>query len=407
MSKILYKYVFLYYFALTACFGLLDMFSIHLFEYSYIIILALIVCSFKYFKTNVVDGFDYLMIFTILLISFLGYVKNPYKDLYKLGLLWEILPMLAFFIGKDKNNKNGDLVLKNGIVAVMITGAIGLALYILQPGWYLNYKLSVLTDVTDFMWLEMTRLSAFWQYPYWMSYGVALIYIFILGKFVIDGQYKNKVMIFTLFFLFLISILTQQRASIGGILMATIVYVIIYKGLSKKQILSVLLYSFIIIIILYATFYLLSSFLDLSRLDFILSKYEVFENSKNNFLSDRAEIFDYMKDIPKTMFGDGLGLYSHGADSKGLKHYITDQGYMKMLYETGYLGLVLRMYLILCCLLKAIHNFRNCHVECLVIIVFLVSLFGANSLSALQMHNIVFWFCCGHIWKKVKIKYKY
>lgn len=400
MSKILYKYVFLYYFALTACFGLLDMFSIHLFEYSYIIILALIVCSFKYFKTNVVDGFDYLMIFTILLISFLGYVKNPYKDLYKLGLLWEILPMLAFFIGKDKNNKNGDLVLKNGIVAVMITGAIGLALYILQPGWYLNYKLSVLTDVTDFMWLEMTRLSAFWQYPYWMSYGVALIYIFILGKFVIDGQYKNKVMIFTLFFLFLISILTQQRASIGGILMATIVYVIIYKGLSKKQILSVLLYSFIIIIILYATFYLLSSFLDLSRLDFILSKYEVFENSKNNFLSDRAEIFDNMKDIPKTMFGDGLGLYSHGADSKGLKHYITDQGYMKMLYETGYLGLVLRMYLILCCLLKAIHNFRNCHVECLVIIVFLVSLFGANSLSALQMHNIVFWFCCGHIWKK-------
>lgn len=376
------------------------MFSIHLFEYSYIIILALIVCSFKYFKTNVVDGFDYLMIFTILLISFLGYVKNPYKDLYKLGLLWEILPMLAFFIGKDKNNKNGDLVLKNGIVAVMITGAIGLALYILQPGWYLNYKLSVLTDVTDFMWLEMTRLSAFWQYPYWMSYGVALIYIFILGKFVIDGQYKNKVMIFTLFFLFLISILTQQRASIGGILMATIVYVIIYKGLSKKQILSVLLYSFIIIIILYATFYLLSSFLDLSRLDFILSKYEVFENSKNNFLSDRAEIFDNMKDIPKTMFGDGLGLYSHGADSKGLKHYITDQGYMKMLYETGYLGLVLRMYLILCCLLKAIHNFRNCHVECLVIIVFLVSLFGANSLSALQMHNIVFWFCCGHIWKK-------
>lgn len=120
MTNSLYKYVFGYYFVITAFFGLLDMLSLHLFEYNYILTLALSVCSFQYFKKNKIGTFDLVVIFTIVLISILGYVLNPYKDLYKIGLLWEIIPMLAFFIGKDKS-KSDNSIFHNGIVGVVIT----------------------------------------------------------------------------------------------------------------------------------------------------------------------------------------------------------------------------------------------------------------------------------------------
>lgn len=154
----------------------------------------------------------------------------------------------------------------------------------------------------------------------------------------------------------------------------------------------ILIISFALLLL----YLIISHFLDETRIDFIISKFTEL-NERDNFIEDRANLFDNMYDVPISILGDGLGLYSHTAVEMGLKHYITDQGYMKMIYETGIIGSVLRIIIIAICLFKGLKDKRIYYFEITVIIMIVISLFGANSLSSMQMHNVIFWICCGRI----------
>lgn len=404
MNRKLYLFLIENYFLLTALFGFLEMLSIHYFEYNYIIQLSLLFVGVSLIigeKHNIIDE---ILILTIFIIVLSGYFLCPYKILYKVGVTGEIIPMFAYFIGKSEFCNN-DKIFEKGVCVIAIVSIIGLWLYITQPAWYLNFRLSGIDNITDYAYLEMTRLSAFWEYPYWVSYGVAILYCFVLGRTLIENKLSKKIGYPLLFFFAIISLLTQQRASIGIIVLATIVYNIYYRKINNKSYAGIIKVSLIISFALLLLYLIISHFLDETRLDFIFSKFTEL-NERDNFIEDRANIFDNMHDVPISILGDGLGLYSHTADSMGLKHYITDQGYMKMIYETGIIGSVLRIIIIATCFLKGFRYKRIYYFEITVIIMIMVSLFGANSLSSMQMHNIIFWICCGRINNNILLEKK-
>lgn len=404
MSNFLYKYVISLYFPLAALFGMLEMLHFHLFEYTHVFLMALIVLSFSYFCNNYLNKIDVVVIFTIFLILFFSLLNIKYKILFIVGIREEIIPMLAFFVGKDPKRIDNK-IFNYGIYTVTVVAMMGLLLYVFAPGWYISYKLENKDYVSDGIYMEMTRLSAFWEYPYWISYGVAIIYSYILGQYSICKQtlVKKSVLPILLLFLFVISLLTQQRTSIGGILLSTALYYFLYQKYNRVSFSSVIVPVFIISFCIFIIFYLGSTFLDPTRIDFMMSKLTAITESDSNFLSDRAAIFDNMKNVKISLIGDGLGLYSHNAYGMGLGKYITDQGYMKFLYETGIIGIGLRMLIVFFCLIKGLNNINSFHFEIIVVVVILISMTGANSLSSLQMHNIIFWLCCGRIYNKNRL----
>lgn len=395
MNRKLYLFLIENYFLLTALFGFLEMLSIHYFEYKYIIQLSLLFVSVSLIIGEKHNKIDVILILTIFIIVLSGYFLCPYNILYKVGVTGEIIPMFAYFIGESEFCNN-DKIFEKGVCVVAIVSIIGLWLYITQPAWYLNFRLSGIDNITDHAYLEMTRLSAFWEYPYWMSYGVAILYCFVLGRTLIENKLSKKIGYPLLFFFAIISLLTQQRASIGIIVLATIVYSIYYRKINNKSYAGIIKVSLIISFALLLLYLIISHFLDETRLDFIFSKFTEL-NERDNFIEDRANLFDNMHDVPISILGDGLGLYSHTAFGMGLNHYITDQGYMKMIYETGLIGFVLRIIIIAICLFKGLKDKRIYYFEITVIVMIMVSLFGANSLSSMQMHNVIFWICCGRI----------
>lgn len=107
------------------------------------------------------------------------------------------------------------------IIAVSL---IGLYLYLAQPSWYIAWKLQSTTEFSsESRILEMTRLSAFWQYPYWVSYGCALLYHYKLYTMFTSNVKKQDVLV--IFFLFFIIVLTQQRAPLLFIVLSTVFFI--------------------------------------------------------------------------------------------------------------------------------------------------------------------------------------
>lgn len=103
--------------------------------------------------------------------------------------------------------------------------------------------------------------------------------------------------------------------------------------------------------------------------------------------------------------GDGIGRYGHEAYYSG-KMAITDQQYLKIMYETGYFGIICYSIFILLVVIRGIRNFKDNLFELGIIFFYLMAMTGANCLSVTGQHCIVFWFCCGRIFNKSCLTYK-
>ena len=101
IASFLKKVIWNNYFAWTALFACLAMFSVEIFNYGNILTISLVYLGFFYFLTNKVSWVDYLVLFTLCFFVFLDLVYNVPTYLFR-GGIDELLPMLAFFIGKNE-----------------------------------------------------------------------------------------------------------------------------------------------------------------------------------------------------------------------------------------------------------------------------------------------------------------
>ena len=389
------------YFLLSALAGFFQMLAIPKANVFIFVVFSSIYISYfsikKYF-TPIAWG-----ILSIIMVIIVSSLLNSYPlQLLGNGIYSELLPMLFFFVGRHplfSNNK----IFDKALLPFLVVCLCGLYLFFFQPNWYVSYRLNkhefIMNDEHVF---EMTRLSAFWEYPYWVSYGASIIIYYLFCKFrqirKIEIKWKAYIV-----FLFVILLLAQQRGPMIFVAFSIILIMLLPRETVKSSINSFFLQLFLILSIVVVAIF---SIIPDDLFSFIIDRYYVmFDDSSDNFIETRANIFSefYKKNI--TLFGDGLGAYSHSAGFlTGIS--ITDQMYLKMLYETGIFGLSSRIILIIVVLCHGLKNVNKNLFEIGVVIMFLFTMFGANSLASYQMHNSIFWLCCGRIYNSNKKIYE-
>jgi hypothetical protein len=355
-------------------------------------------------KISLVDAF--IILFT-LTIAVVGVLKNYPYELWYNGVRYQLLSIIFFFIGESNKMYDWKLFDK-AIVPILIVGLVGLILFITSPNWYVLYKMAAWEDqASDGRILEMTRLSAFWTYPYWVSYGSAIMLYYIVCKSYRIGAI-SKFHMMALFVLFLVIVLTQQRApllfaslSILGMFIKSL-----FDKKNANRTFNKNLFFFLLISLCALSFTFIF-LLNEERVDFMISKLESLFASDGDasFLESRVDIFSDFFRKKITFWGDGIDMYSHKAYYMG-KLAITDQQYLKILYETGYFGTICYSILFLSVIVRGLLNLKYCMFELGVVLFYIVAMSGANCLAASDQHCIIFWLCCGRIFNKKCYEYK-
>ena len=395
-----------YYFLLFALNGLLNLLGMgNIAKLDLLIMLAGTVITISYLRKQITP-LDIFIICFIGAIAFIGITKDYDKELWYIGCRGQLYYTIFFFVGRHYKTQNIQ-IFKKGLWPFLIVCAIGLYLFILSPAWYMNYKLSMWDSaegISDSRFLEMTRLSAFWVYPYWISYGCAIMYTYILAITYQKG-YMNKKNIFILIFIILIALLTQQRAPLAVMAAITTLYIIV--GFFKKKKAGHISIKLSIIYFLLFVFGMITVFTTIVEADFFYRFIEKIEalDDLSVFLQERSDIFSnfYTKEI--TLFGDGIGKYSGSAYRLG-KQAITDQQYLLILYETGYWGCLGYGIIILIILAKGIKHLSQNYFELIIISFYLLAMTGSNSLSNFGQHIAIFWICCGRVCNNIYLQYK-
>ncbi|MQN27648.1 hypothetical protein [Segatella copri] len=348
-----------------------------------------------------ISAWDYSILFFCCIIIANSYLMSYDSQLRWEGIKGQLLFMFAFILGE--NFKNNDILYRGRYIFGIIV-VVAFLLYIVQPSWYVAYRLSVISEknVAESTLLEMTRLSGFWIYPYWVSYGSAIYFHYIICKMLNKEIVHNNILIASLVLLVLIVILTQQRAPLFLIVLSIFIY--FSKSMAEinvKKLLKILTFGCMLIAIVY---FFCKNYLSAERLDFILDKFMVFQSGNStSFVSDRANIFETLLKKNISFWGDGIGRYGHGAFFEG-SISVTDQQYIQLLYETGLFGLLYNVLMLLICLILGFKHFDKCKFEVGVILFYLLAMSGANCLSSIQLHPIILWYCCGVVIFKTKRK---
>ncbi|MDM8154893.1 O-antigen ligase domain-containing protein [Bacteroides gallinaceum] len=391
--KIISNYFLLY--AINGFLGMIGLISIA--KLDLLIMLAATVITFFYLRHQITT-LDAFIIFFIASIAFSGLFQNYNKDLWYAGCRGQLYYTIFFFVGRYSYYMNLRII-KNGLYPFLFVCVIGLILYITSPPWYMNYKLQLWENsdgISEVRILEMMRLSAFWEYPYWVSYGCAITYSYLIIQTYIRGYMKKMDTLYLLFLAF-IATLTQQRAPLFIIAAITLVYIVIGSFKKKKKghtsLKTSIIYFLIAAICMFGIF---MSFIDIDMLARLLEKIEVLSDA-SVFLDERASIFSQFRTKDITFLGDGIGRYSAAAYRMG-KDAITDQQYLLTIYETGYWGALGYGVIIMAVLIKGLKSFSINYLELVIIAFYLVAMSGANCLSSFGQHIAIFWICCGRIY---------
>lgn len=403
--SIIALYVICSYFLLTAIAGLGNMLGIGILLKLDLILLLSGLYIFFSSSVKKMEGIDILLLIFLLCISLSSAFNNYSTDLFYYGLRYQILLTIFFFVGKSEWFADWKFFdkMQMPIIAVSL---IGLYLYLAQPSWYIAWKLQSTTEFSsESRILEMTRLSAFWQYPYWVSYGCALLYHYKLYTMFTSNVKKRDVLV--IFFLFFIIVLTQQRAPLLFIVLST-VFFYIYSFCTKskyqyKKFRRILNISIIALVM--GTLYVLLNVLDEDRILFMINKIISADSGNTSFLSERLGLYKDFQSMPVTFWGDGIGRYSHLAYQQN-KLAITDCQYIQTLHETGYFGLIGYILLFIYLIVNGMRNIKLNIFEIGVLIFYLIAMIGANPLSNQGIHTIFLWICCGRIINNDCLHYK-
>lgn len=399
LQNFIYKYLVCNYFLIFALDGFLTMIGLEqLAKFLSIFLLGLVYITFSELKKKItsIELFIILFYFSIILISI--FQNTPF--IYLIPEIKSICWSLSFFIiGERITVKRNIQILDKGKKIFIYICVIGLILFFSMPSWYLTFKMrnAPIDAATDYF-LEITRLSAFWEFPYWISYGAIIYYLYLSINFYIkkDAKIKN---ICILFFLFVIILLAQQRSPLLFAIIVTLILLILNLKKSPQN----RLYITLTVILMISIIYYISLQIDIELLNRFLMKLDAV-NNYSDFLEARANIFGDLPDI--SFWGDGLGRYSHMAYNMG-KQAITDHQYLKILHECGIFGGLGYGIIIIKSITNGIRHYKNNTFELGVILFFLIAMAGANCLSVSQEQSAIFWLCCGRLHNKALIKTKY
>lgn len=364
-----------------------------------LIIFTLFIRKVKPKDFNIIDLF-WLLEFVWVILT---WVLNNYPYKYSLiikCISQEMMFMLAYWISRNVKTDYLRLIIKSAYKPLVITCVIGIYCFFFEPAWYANRTAELAYDIMGGerdkeSLLELYRLKSIFATTYSLAYfcAITLIYefffIFSLNK--LDKKRKRYRILF-IFLLIITSVLCMMRAPIAGALFGlgvSYIYSIKYiKGIHPTR--SILLgISGICLLILISL-----PFIDLSLLDFMLSKVAVFSNKDDSFIESR--LFLQMQSL--SWLGEGFGKFSPVAKAYDMP-IIPDGEYMKIIAEQGFLGLGIILLIFGSGIVKALKNFEDLHFEFVILCFLLICMIGADPLSIFDKHCFLYWLALGQISK--------
>ncbi|WP_300725216.1 hypothetical protein [uncultured Bacteroides sp.] len=392
ISKIL-KYIIDYYFLIFAIQSItLIRFGISC-KLDTLFLLSSLIVGFRSFKKNR-SNFESILLILITFYLLLSWLLFN-RDVSYLNVIVRttIVPMLFFFIGKNSIEENIPMLhnMKYVFVAICI---IALYLYFMPPSWYTLWKISNMPDyvysLSSSFYQEYFRLSGFWNYPYFISYGCCLFFIYFLYNI---KMHNSLYFIISIFIVILSALLAMQRVALAFMMLYFVFYHFSIfqnknKIVEKKYLLR---FDLFLLILLSISITYILSIISLDTIDYITNKF--IEKDNSNLISERWGMFSNIQTNFIGLFGDGIG--SHGRDAKVI---VSDCQYLSIYYELGLIGCCFYGILAIGVFKRILKTGKLLFVESSVVLFYFISMIGANPLNSPDLHTPIFWYCVGRLY---------
>ena len=312
----------------------------------------------------------------------------PHKlEIILYTFLSQIAFMMAFFIGRDSKLISLNNIINKSFIPISICCLLGIWWFFSPPDFILYNALD--TESSNF--IEKMRLRSVFPSPYHLAFFCSLslsisLFLFFQKKLMLSSvKYK------CLFLLYSITLLLCMMR--GPILCAifSVTVLIFQVSFNKKNGRKIIVKYIVFSILVISVFLLLISNFNDALYNAFIGKYEAASNT-GDFLGERIGMYDNSFNF----WGDGVGRYSLFVYNLGMPS-IADSEYVKILCEQGVFGFILFILLVFCVFFKTIKYFRYLSLDFCIIVFYLVTMIGANSLSTVDKHSFIFWFTIGRI----------
>lgn len=335
--------------------------------------------------------FDLLWIISFLW-AIMTWLTNSYSNKYIL-IFYCFLEQMAYFmcywLVRRNKKLNAQEIIKSSFFPLILTSILGIYLYFFPPSWYLNMTRSFSTQFEQF---EFLRLRSIFFSSYTISYflGFAMIYMFYT---LVTGTDKHRKYTYIILGIFSITLLlTIQRSVIGAVAISFLIYIIYslkYNKISNAKSLIViagiaLMFGITII-----------NKMDDSSKDFYLNKITSITDNSSETVGKRLFLNKGMSKYE--IWGDGVGRHALAADKYVEGSALRDGEYNKLLLEQGYIGFTIFSILILAAIFKCLIYFKYLSFEFSILIFLLICMIGANPISTVDKHPIIYWIVIGQI----------
>jgi len=244
------------------------------------------------------------------------------SDVFK-EILYSILPITLYFIAKSLSFHQGRQVIKIIFISIIIVMLVGMFAYT---------SIELPLGITDILTTKTYRNFSSYYSPIVMGYFVQLLYAMVLFDFIRLKKTKLPFLVA----MFILALLTYQRAAYLGVGISTAIFFLhpTYKSFSK------IIFLLSAIFVLYFIFNTnLSTQTGYDIKPFIFDELENFtlaevtaEREEQNILFNDDNIFNII-------FGDGYGKYS--PNNQHTIHKMPDASYLRIFNELGLIGLLL------------------------------------------------------------------
>lgn len=349
--------------------------------------LSYFVLAYASFRKQRINIFDILIV-CILLCDSISWLLNDYPHqgiLILRHIIGPISYMMIYYIGRNISVEKCYKIFNASLFPALIVSIIGIYCFFFPPSWYF----SIIEDRALYS-LDALRLHSIFSSPYQLAYWDAFLLGFIFFQIFQYKQsfskYKYHIVVFVVTLTF-----CMMRAPMAGVvvyLLLSLLHSCIVTGKWDK-----LIYAIGGIVVMGIVLLFVIKQANEEYINYLFEKIAVITDDNSTFVKDRYNLMI----ADKTLFGDGAGRHNIWANDYNMNTSIRDGEYQKLLQEVGYVGQYLHIFLIACVMLKCMFYYRYLLFELSTMAFLLISMIGANPLSTLDKHSIVFWLVMGRV----------
>lgn len=371
-----------------------------------ILILYLTVNYFSHRKARTSSlSLIYIFIFYNFFSGLLFLFNDVPIQCYFLDVLYYMFPVCFFFIAAS-GRVDDERFYKSLMISFAFCIFIGLYMYFFAPSWYQSNLVRIKLMKSGLEYSEehlmgVTRMGSFMASAYATSHYSIFLMIISASFFIFKKNYNSFLLGFFFIVGFLGSILCQQRVAM--VFSLVIVLFFFVKGL-KRSSKGVSFFGILLLLMLLLSAVI--SYLPQSRYQDITSmlneRIDVLSfNDAYSSRDDQRQVV--LKNIKNILLGSGMGSGGTMARVMGYPG-ISDGNYHKILYETGIVGLVCFLTLMIRTLYLLYK--KNANTELLMVLFILIAMTGSNSLCVSPIIIFPFWYAVGVAWRKKSFEIK-